>query len=118
MNDQLEHKQNSCCITDSQGKLSEKQAVAKLAYLEQWVIIENEAKAQLTKTYPLHSYQQGIDFMVSISTFINEYNHHPMVELYYNRLTINWCTHSVKGLTEIDFACAQACDMTMDAMLG
>ena len=37
-------------------------------------------------------------------------NHHPDIELGYNRVTLRYTTHAANGLTENDFICAAKVD--------
>ena len=41
-------------------------------------------------------------------------DHHPDLEVGYNRCVVRYSTHSVKGLSENDFICAAKVDALME----
>lgn len=100
---------DSCCSAPK-PHLSEKQAIAYLQYLTGWVILEDKGVAKLNKTYSLLNFRQGIQFLEQIEVVTREFNHHPVVQLQMSSISITWHTFSAQGLTDLDFASAEACD--------
>ncbi len=104
-----EHTTGDCCST-SKPHLTEKQAISKLQYLDGWVILEEKNIAKLNKTYLLSDFQQIIEFLTQIELVTREFKHQPDIETFRNIVSIKWHTYSANGLTDLDFAAAEACD--------
>ena len=45
-------------------------------------------------------------FVNAVAKIANRANHHPDMEVGYNRCVVRYSTHSVGGLSESDFICA------------
>ena len=77
------------------------------AYLPQldpkWHIIENRA---ISFSYTFNNYYQTIAFVNVIAQIAHQQNHHPDLQVSYNRCTVTYSTHSVGGLSVNDFICA------------
>ncbi|MCS7033316.1 MAG: 4a-hydroxytetrahydrobiopterin dehydratase [Phycisphaerae bacterium] len=82
--------------------LSESQIRQWLAELPGWEIRDG----QLTKTFAFPDYYQTTAFLNATAWVSHRQDHHPEILLGYNRITLRYSTHSVKGLSENDFICA------------
>ncbi len=65
---------------------------------------------QIAKTYHFDGYHHTIGFVNAIAWLANRENHHPDLEVAYNRCRVRYSTHSVGGLSENDFICAAKTD--------
>lgn len=63
-------------------------------------------QGKLSKTFRFKDYYQTTAFANAIFWVSHQQDHHPDIELSYNRLTIRYDTHSIGGLSENDFICA------------
>lgn len=63
-------------------------------------------KGEIAKTYPFKNYYETIAFVNAIAWISHRENHHPDLEVGYNRCRVRYSTHSVGGLSENDFICA------------
>jgi 4a-hydroxytetrahydrobiopterin dehydratase len=64
----------------------------------------------LTREMKFQDYYQTISSVVAIAMLAQSQNHHPDLHVGYNRLKIEYSTHSVGGLSENDFICAARID--------
>ena len=71
-----------------------------------WTCAGNE----LSKTYQFKNYYQTMAFVNAVAWIANAENHHPDLEVGYNKCRVRYSTHAVGGLTENDFICAAKVD--------
>lgn len=62
------------------------------------------------RTFHFRDFYETIAFANAIAWIANRQNHHPDLELHYNRCTVHYATHSAHGLTRNDFICAARID--------
>jgi 4a-hydroxytetrahydrobiopterin dehydratase len=68
---------------------------------------------QISKTYKFEDYYETIAFVNVLAWLSNREDHHPDLEVGYNRCVVKYSTHSVGGLSENDFICAAKIDELM-----
>jgi len=61
---------------------------------------------KLTKTFSFRNYYETTAFLNATAWISHRQDHHPDIELSYNKLTLRYDTHSIGGLSENDFICA------------
>ena len=74
----------------------------------------SEVDDEIVKTYQFKYFYQRMAFVNAVAWVANSQNHHPDMEVGYNRCRISYCTHAVGGLTENDFICAARIDALLD----
>jgi 4a-hydroxytetrahydrobiopterin dehydratase len=79
---------------------------ARLADLEGW---EREGDA-IKKVFKLDGFKGSVDLINRLTPLAEEMNHHPDLEVSWNKVTVSISTHSVGGLTENDFELAGKID--------
>jgi 4a-hydroxytetrahydrobiopterin dehydratase len=85
--------------------LSDDALAAALADLDGWT----HADGAITKTFELKDFRAAISFIVRMSFFAEEMNHHPELENVYNRVTITLTTHDAGNeVTQKDIDLATA----------
>lgn len=77
----------------------------KLKSLEGWNF--NQQKNCLEKEYHFKSYLKNIAFVNAIAWVAHKENHHPDLEVSYDKCIIRITTHDKNGVTEMDFKLAQ-----------
>lgn len=70
----------------------------------QWEL--DESKQTISITYKFKNYYQTMAFVNIIAQIAHQQDHHPDLNISYNRCTVNYSTHSVGGLSQNDFICA------------
>jgi 4a-hydroxytetrahydrobiopterin dehydratase len=73
-----------------------------LACLPGW----KESHGEIAKTYAFENYYQTMAFVNATAWISHQENHHPDLEVGYNKCRVRYSTHSVGGLSENDFVCA------------
>ena len=53
---------------------------------------------------------EGIAFVNKVAVIAKEANHHPDINIRWNRVTLSLSTHDEGSITEKDFALAEQCD--------
>jgi 4a-hydroxytetrahydrobiopterin dehydratase len=90
------------------AKLSAEQITEQLRKLgAEWKAVENH---HLEKTFPFRNFRLGLDFTNKVGEIAEAEMHHPDIYLAWGKVRITIYTHSVDGLTELDFALAQKID--------
>lgn len=88
------------------AKLNEQEIQEKLKGLNGWVLQGN----QIEKQYAFKDFREGIAFLIRVAFFAEEMDHHPDIEIRYNKVFLKLTTHSAGGITEKDFHLAQRID--------
>ncbi|MGB2869539.1 MAG: 4a-hydroxytetrahydrobiopterin dehydratase [Bacteroidota bacterium] len=86
--------------------LKEKEIASKLKKLKQWNLSGKEIK----KTFDLKDFVHAMGFVNSVALLAEKANHHPDMDIRWNRVMLSLSTHSAGGLTQKDFDLAKAID--------
>ena len=72
-----------------------------------WKILEGKS---LLREFEFNNFIDGIHFVDDLARAAEEKNHHPDIDIRYNKITTKLSTHTVGGLTENDFIMAAKID--------
>ena len=61
---------------------------------------------EIARTYKFENFYQTMAFVNAVAWVANQEDHHPDMEVGYNRCRVRFSTHSVGGLSENDFISA------------
>jgi len=67
-------------------------------------------KKHIERTFEFDDFADAIDFVNAIAEVAEEEEHHPDIEIHYNKVRLVLSTHSKGGVTELDFALAERID--------
>jgi 4a-hydroxytetrahydrobiopterin dehydratase len=67
----------------------------------------------LRKQYAFANYHETVAFVNAVAWVSHREDHHPDLEVGYNKCTVRYSTHSVGGLSENDFICAAKIEALM-----
>jgi 4a-hydroxytetrahydrobiopterin dehydratase len=70
----------------------------------------NEAATEISRTFRFKNYYQTMAFVNALAWVAHQEDHHPDLEVGYNRCRVRYSTHSVGGLSDNDFICAAKID--------
>ena len=84
--------------------LTREQATALLDQVPGWSL--NDAATELGRTFKFKNYHETLAFVNAQAWVAHREDHHPDLEVGYNRCHVRFSTHSIKGLSENDFICA------------
>jgi len=83
----------------SRDPLSDAEIEEALADLDGW----SHTDDKLRKTYEFSDFREAVSFIVELSFYAEEMNHHPELENVYNTVSIALTTHDAGGrVTETD----------------
>jgi 4a-hydroxytetrahydrobiopterin dehydratase len=85
------------------ARLSEEEIEERLAGLDGWA----RADDAIRKTFELDDFRGSVDFVNRLTEDAEEMNHHPDLEISWNKVTATVTTHSEGGLTANDFELAR-----------
>ncbi len=84
--------------------LSEQQIEKALGDLEGWSFEDGA----LTRTFRLADFARAVDFVEQLADVAESMQHHPDIDIRYNKVTLHLATHSAGGVTARDVELAEA----------
>jgi 4a-hydroxytetrahydrobiopterin dehydratase len=72
-------------------------------YPEGW----EEIDGALEREFRFKDFGGAMDFVNRVAEVADVENHHPDIEIHYNRVKLRWWTHSAQAITERDVALAE-----------
>jgi 4a-hydroxytetrahydrobiopterin dehydratase len=72
-----------------------------------------EKGGAIAKTFNFKNYYETMAFVNAVAWVAHQQNHHPDMEVGYNKCTLRYSTHSAGGLTKNDFICAARVEQLM-----
>ena len=79
-----------------------------LGKLDDWAL--DDSGKEIERTYKFKNYYQTMAFVNAIAWIAHREDHHPDLEVGYNRVRVRYSTHAIGGLSENDFICAAKID--------
>lgn len=86
--------------------LSEEEIGKQLRLIPGWTRAGNEIR----KTFEFPGFAQAIGFITTVALFAEKANHHPDIDIRWNKVTLSLSTHSEGGLTGKDISLAKEID--------
>ncbi len=84
--------------------LGREQAQRLLVHIPGWSI--DDSITSIERSYRFANYYETMAFVNALAWVAHREDHHPDIEVGYNRCRVRYSTHSVNGLSENDFICA------------
>jgi 4a-hydroxytetrahydrobiopterin dehydratase len=88
------------------ARLDDQQIEEKLGGLQGW----QRTGDAISKSFELQDFKGSVDFVNSLTPEAEDMNHHPDLEISWNKVTVTITTHSEGGLTDNDFELAKRID--------
>jgi 4a-hydroxytetrahydrobiopterin dehydratase len=79
---------------------------AELKRIPEW---EHENKS-IERVFEFEDFTQAIDFVNAVAEIADDEEHHPDIDIRYNKVRVSLSTHSEGGLTASDFDVAEKID--------
>ena len=89
---------------------------AALAVLPGWTL-QGDPQA-LVKTFRFADYYRTMAFVNALAWVAHQQDHHPDLEVGYNRCVVHYSTHDVGGLSENDLICAARAEQLAAEAVG
>jgi 4a-hydroxytetrahydrobiopterin dehydratase len=74
---------------------------------------DSVADKEIVKTFSFENFYETMAFVNALALVAHHQNHHPDLEVGYNKCRVKFSTHSVGGLSENDFICAAKIEAMM-----
>jgi 4a-hydroxytetrahydrobiopterin dehydratase len=87
--------------------LSTQEIDRRLAGLAGW----KSTGKEISRTFTFKNYYETMAFVNAVAYVAHRQDHHPDMEVGFNKCTVRFSTHSVGGLSENDFICAAKVDV-------
>ncbi len=102
------------CRTVTGQAMSAAEAQQQIALLPAWSLTEN----YIERKFIFVDYFETIAFVNALAYVVNREDHHPELKVGFNHCTVQFSTHSVKGLSQNDFICAAKADAIFEQRFG
>ena len=89
--------------------LDEEEIEQRLDELGDW---EREG-IEIQKVFEFDDFTQAVKFVNDVAALADRYDHHPDIDIRYNRVRLALTTHSEGGLTGLDFDLAGDIEQTL-----
>ena len=86
--------------------LTSKQVTGQLEAVPAW----SKRAHTIVRIFKCEGFGQSISFVNRIATKAQKLNHHPNIDIRFDRVTLTLTTHEEGGITGKDFALARECD--------
>ena len=86
--------------------LNAKQVSLHLKAVPNW----SKRAQTIFRTFKFEGFLNSIAFVNRIARKAQKNNHHPDIDIRFNKVTLTLTTHDEGGITEKDFSLAQQCD--------
>ncbi|HJU07395.1 MAG TPA: 4a-hydroxytetrahydrobiopterin dehydratase [Rhodanobacteraceae bacterium] len=93
-----------CKPRKGESALEQAKIKALLGALPGWELADG-GKA-IGKVFKFEDFYETLGFVNAVGWMANKQDHHPDLEVGYNRCAVRWSTHDVDGLSMNDFTCA------------
>lgn len=84
--------------------LTKEAAKKLLTQIKNWEL--NPSATGISQQFHFKNFYQTMSFVNAVAWVANKENHHPDLDVGYNRCTVRYTTHAISGLSENDFICA------------
>jgi 4a-hydroxytetrahydrobiopterin dehydratase len=82
--------------------LTEDEITTKLADLPDWSLTSSEGATAIAATFELTDFQAAMDFVNQIAHEAEQMDHHPDIDIRWNKVTLVLSTHAKGGVTPLD----------------
>jgi 4a-hydroxytetrahydrobiopterin dehydratase len=93
---------------ESRRKLSADEITARLDALAGWNL--RRGGGAIERTYQFPTFRASLAFVAYVGELAEAKNHHPDIDIRYNRVTLALSTHDAGGITAKDFELARLVD--------
>ena len=92
--------------------MSESEAQKFLHQVPSWTLSDGGKAIQ--REFKFKNFHRTMEFVNALAWIAHQEDHHPDLEVGYNRCAVRYSTHAIGGLSENDFICAAKVDALLD----
>lgn len=102
---------NGCdaCRIDAQA-LTNEEIQRELARSPGWELAPRGGMPVICRRYTFADFASALAFTNRVGALAESKGHHPELITEWGAVTVSWWSHKLKGLHELDFVLARACD--------
>jgi len=89
------------------ASMDDRQVAQLLATVPAW---SRRGSKAIRRRYEFRGFLDSIDFVNRVSVRAEKANHHPDIDVRWNKVTLTLSTHDKGGVTQKDFSLARQCD--------
>lgn len=104
------HQQHCTAKPTAEALLDENQLRDMATKVPEW----STGKEGLVREFGFSNFHETMAFVNALAWIAHREDHHPDLEVGYNRCRVQFVTHSAGGLTQNDFICAAKIDHWLD----
>ena len=67
-------------------------------------------KKHIERTFEFDDFTEAVDFVTAVAEVAEDEEHHPDIDIRYNKVRLILSTHTKGGLTDLDFSLAERID--------
>ena len=95
----------------SRRPLSPTEVVTRLSTLGNgWTLSGSDSDTAIEKSFAFTDFHQTMAFVNAVAFIAHRMDHHPDLSVHYGRCVVRFNTHSVQGLSDLDFEAAASVD--------
>jgi 4a-hydroxytetrahydrobiopterin dehydratase len=94
--------------------LNSKQVTRRMRAIQQWTV----RSRTIRRRFEFRNFTESMDFVNRVARKAERNDHHPDIDIRWNKVTLALSTHSEGGLTAKDFSMARDCDAIYDRHFG
>lgn len=92
-----------------ESPLSVQEAEKELKNIPNWRLLGD----RIEREFNFSDFAEAMRFVNNVADRAQEHNHHPEIQINYNRVKLDLSTHKVGGLSGLDFTLAEHIDRLM-----
>jgi 4a-hydroxytetrahydrobiopterin dehydratase len=102
------------CTSVEKGSapLDDKSVRELMAQVHEWQLADD--RKSLSRLFRFTDFHHTMAFVNALAWIAHQEDHHPDLEVGYNRCTVHYSTHAAQGLTLNDFICAAHIDALLE----
>ena len=99
-------------ITKGAAPLDAGRVLELLTQLQEWQLADDHKS--ISRAFRFADFYKTMAFVNALAWVAHQEDHHPDLEVGYNRCTVHYSTHAAQGLTLNDFICAARIDALLE----
>ncbi|HSI33312.1 MAG: 4a-hydroxytetrahydrobiopterin dehydratase [Phycisphaerae bacterium] len=96
------------CTSDTPA-LPESEVRQTIARMPGWAL-STSPRPEIARTFKFANFHETMAFVNAVAWVAHREDHHPDLEVGYNRCAVRYSTHSIGGISENDLICAARVD--------
>ena len=90
--------------TSGTAALTREQVLELMNQAQGWLL--NDSASEISRTFKFKNFYETMAFVNAVAWVAHREDHHPDIEVGYNRCHVRYTTHAIKGLSHNDLICS------------